>query len=58
LLPEDFDELSKIEDFDALKAHIAVQPFDVLSENHDEVICETEPGAFAEWLGELERLAQ
>lgn len=59
------DILVKGDDFDALKAHIETQPFDVLSENHDEtpeegrvILDELTPGAFIEWLGELERLAQ
>lgn len=38
----------------ALHAHVARQPFDT---SDDPLVTETTPGAFAEWLGELERLA-
>ncbi len=47
--------------FKLLRDHIATQPFDVSDTGQDEfdavTVQETTPGAFAEWLAELERLA-
>jgi len=51
------DAPAALDDFVAVVNHVAAQPFAVLSENHDEILTEEEPGAFADWLGELERLA-
>ena len=53
-----------LDDLHALREHVKVQPFDV-SEHltlgdvvRGPIIDETETDAFADWLGELERLAQ
>jgi hypothetical protein len=59
---EPMDVAAYITDFKALADHIQTQPFDVSDTGKDEfdavTIQELTPGAFAEWLDELERLAQ
>lgn len=52
------DVPAALDDFAAVVNHVAAQPFAVLSENHDEIMTEEEPGAFADWLDTLEGLAQ
>jgi hypothetical protein len=46
--------------FAAVVNHVAAQPFEVTTDDDDSnpLIDDLTPGAFAEWLGELERLAQ
>ncbi len=44
-----------LDDLKALQAHITAQPFD--TSDYDPLVTETTPGAFAEWLATLERLA-
>lgn len=51
-----------IADFKTLAAHAQTQPFDVVHNEDDEegrvILSELTPGAFEEWLGELERLTR
>lgn len=50
------DELpGMLDDYKALREHVAVQPFDVSDDGA--VFDELTPGAFAEWLDTLNRLA-
>lgn len=55
------DAAIALADLHALREHVKVQPFDV-TDAGDYVdvpqVTELTPGAFAEWLGELERLAE
>jgi hypothetical protein len=48
-----------LDDLKSLRDHIAAQPFESCGEADGTTTVEDlTPGAFAEWLGELERLAQ
>jgi hypothetical protein len=44
-----------LDDLKSLRDHVAAQPFD--TSDDEPLVTELTPGAFAEWLGELERLA-
>lgn len=51
------DELpDALDSFAAVVNHVAIQPFD--TSDDEPLVTELTPGAFAEWLGELERLAE
>ncbi len=56
------DAAGALDDLKALQAHVSTQPFDVSDTGQDEfdavTIQETTPGAFADWLATLERLAE
>ena len=52
------DAASAMDALKDIRDHARTQPFAVLSENHEEILTEDEPGSFAEWLATLERLAQ
>lgn len=50
-----------VTDFKALSLHVAAQPFEVAEDEDDDgdvLLTPLTPGAFHEWLEELERLAQ
>lgn len=62
---EDFDGFGRLylamEEFKELRDHVNAQPFDTSEEDDDDgtvTITPLTPGAFHDWLGELERLAQ
>jgi hypothetical protein len=50
------DVVPALDALDAIQNHVEVQPFD--TSDDEPLVTELTPGAFAEWLGELERLAQ
>jgi hypothetical protein len=49
------DAASALDDLKALQAHVSAQPFD--ASDDEPLVTEITPGAFADWLAELERLA-
>ena len=54
------DVPAALDDFKAVVNHVAAQPFETLDYDHDGYVPvdELTPGAFADWLTQLENLAQ
>jgi hypothetical protein len=53
------DAPAALNDLALIRAHVAAQPFETTTDAADAtVIDETTPGAFADWLADLESLAQ
>jgi hypothetical protein len=50
------DAVAALDDLKALQAHVSTQPFD--ASDDEPLVTEITPGAFADWLATLERLAQ
>jgi hypothetical protein len=50
------DVVPALDALDAIQNHVEAQPFD--TSDDEPLVTELTPGAFAEWLGELERLAE